>query len=334
LFFAALYSVTREPKYRELSLGCLEPMLRYLRSTALESLSTFPRTIGLGVASGLGSIIYTCTTISRLLDASELMPSAVRLADLVTPDLIESARKYDLFDGLSGLCVALCVLLEHTSEPAIKDKLQLCGDKLIREHTSNVAHRDSGKALDEGSVTGFARGHAGVGYALIRLYEACAEPAFLAAADGLINCESTATFAHNNPTWCDGSSGLGVAQLHLLNHLDRPSVATELARTIAHVCASTAPEYDHLCCGALGRSEFLLFAGLSPGRNDLINTARSRVGSVLQRHEKTDRFALPGNGDVIVDRYFPGFFQGVAGIGYSLLRACEPEKLPCVLAYQ
>jgi lantibiotic modifying enzyme len=45
-------------------------------------------------------------------------------------------------------------------------------------------------------------------------------------------------------------------------------------------------------------------------------------------------------GGVALDPLLPrqvqhfGFFQGTAGLGYSLLRMARPEQLPCVLLWQ
>jgi len=38
--------------------------------------------------------------------------------------------------------------------------------------------------------------------------------------------------------------------------------------------------------------------------------------------------------NVSVDIFNPGFFQGLSGIGYGLLRLAEPEKLDSVLIFE
>ena len=86
---------------------------------------------------------------------------------------------------------------------------------------------------------------------------------------------------------------------------------------------------DHLCCGNLGRTDFLLTAGLRLGRPELTRLARDRAATVLARSEARGGFAwLSGD-----DSVNPGLFQGIAGIGYQLLRLAEPAAQSSVLLW-
>ena len=101
----------------------------------------------------------------------------------------------------------------------------------------------------------------------------------------------------------------------------------EVEATVATTLAAGPQPTDFPCCGNFGRFELLLEAGLALNRPDLISTARDRAAQRLTA--TAAGFAWPVGGDA--DN--PGFFQGIAGIGYQLLRHCEPERLPSVLRW-
>ena len=86
---------------------------------------------------------------------------------------------------------------------------------------------------------------------------------------------------------------------------------------------------DHLCCGNLGRTDFLLTAGLRLGRPELTGLARDRAATVLARSEARSGFTWLSGDDSIN----PSLFQGIAGIAYQLLRLAKPAALPSVLLW-
>ena len=63
-----------------------------------------------------------------------------------------------------------------------------------------------------------------------------------------------------------------------------------------------------------------------------MDAALARATVVVQRARRTGRYyllpRLPGA------VYSPGFFQGTAGIGYTLLRLACPARLPAVLLWE
>ena len=100
----------------------------------------------------------------------------------------------------------------------------------------------------------------------------------------------------------------------------RIDLENALNTTRAHPLQSV----DHLCCGNMGRADILLEAGRQLARPELIAAAR---GITLEGAYQL----LPG---LPKEALFPGFFQGSAGIGYTLLRQAFPDQLPCVLAWR
>ena len=92
-------------------------------------------------------------------------------------------------------------------------------------------------------------------------------------------------------------------------------------------------EADHLCCGNFGRIDFLLEAGTRLDRWHLIGDARHLASEIVAgRATKCGKFQLYAEAPGLPAN--PSFFQGTAGIGYTLLRLAELGRLPCVLLWQ
>ncbi len=89
---------------------------------------------------------------------------------------------------------------------------------------------------------------------------------------------------------------------------------------------------DHLCCGAFGRVETLFTAGRVLSRPDLTALASALAARVVATaRQQGSYFLFSGMPD---ETYSPGFFQGVSGIGYELLRLAYPDILPSVLVWE
>src|SRR5436305_2153016 len=129
--------------------------------------------------------------------------------------------------------------------------------------------------------------------------------------------------------WCHGAAGIGLARIGCLDLLDDAEFAGEIEAALAITRAARPLVRDHLCCGNLGRTDFLLTAGLRLSRPGLTALAREQATSALVRAHARGGFLWLGGDDSIN----PGLFQGIAGIGYQLLRLAEPAVIPSVLLW-
>jgi lantibiotic modifying enzyme len=141
--------------------------------------------------------------------------------------------------------------------------------------------------------------------------------------------ETSQTEGRGVCAWCRGSAGVGLARLGCRDLSDDTDFAGEIEAALAATRDAPMALVDHLCCGELGRNDFLLTAGLRLDRPDLVQLARDRAAAVLARAEERGGFVWR-HGD---DSLNPGLFQGVAGIGYQLLRLRDPAALPSVLLW-
>lgn len=89
---------------------------------------------------------------------------------------------------------------------------------------------------------------------------------------------------------------------------------------------------DILCCGNMSRAELLLTAADVLARPDLRTLARTHVAQMNARAAHAGGWVLhPSLPRALLN---PGFFTGTSGIGYMLLRAVHPERLPPVLLWK
>jgi lantibiotic modifying enzyme len=68
-------------------------------------------------------------------------------------------------------------------------------------------------------------------------------------------------------------------------------------------------------------------------RANLVDAAKAVAVQVTSRAREQQRFVLPTT-PFQYSVFTPGFFRGLSGIGYQLLRIAYPERLPSVLSFE
>ncbi len=320
-------------------------MSKPTQDTDPNSQRKFTKQIGIGGATGLGSIVYTLVRISQFLNEPQLLDIASQGALLITQESIASDRQFDTIAGSAGAILGLLSLYQASSDPAILDRATALGYHLLINRTKSDSGFRAWATLEGKLATGFSHGAAGIAYALLRLYKITQETVFLEAAEEAIAYErslfspSTGNWQdvrENKPTfmtsWCHGAPGIGLGRLGGLEILDTPEIRQEIAAAINTTQQFGLQNLDHLCCGNFGRMEVLLLATSKLSHPELWNTVQKQAAWLVARAKQVGAFylfpELPG------DVYNPGFFQGTAGIGYELLRLAYPESLPSVLLWE
>jgi len=305
----------------------------------------------IGVGSGIGSMVYGLTIIGALLGDATSIDLARMAARSIAPHRIARDTALDVISGAAGAILGLLAFYKVSHDPDILDLATACGDRLLQTAISG----DQGlswRAPDGRVYTGFAHGVAGIAYALGRLFDVTGERRFgRASADGYRYVASRyLDTAQNWPVlgepiegvpglgpsmtaWCHGAPGVTLAislgsadtvYAKLLDQLEPSLKTTALASP--HMA-------DHLCCGNMGRCESLFTTGRRLMRREAVEGSRRLARVVIARARKAGHFCLAANG--FEYRIFdPGFFRGVSGIGYTLLRLAAPSSLPSVAAFE
>lgn len=347
LFLAALDRVKGDNQLHDLALGAIQSLRKFLLCANADSAQRFVRAIGIGGASGLGSIIYCLVKMSQFLKERALLEDAQRAANLIAPEVIAADRQFDVMAGAAGAILGLLALHDETGEPAVLEKAIACGQHLLAHRISVDGSPRAWKNFEEKPLTGFSHGAAGIAYALLRLYSVTHLCAYKEASVEGIAYERSVfkTSAANWPdfrsfaqqgdepgfmvSWCHGAPGIGLGRLGSLEFLNTEEIRQDIEAALQTTYKYSLHGVDHLCCGNFGRIEVLLVAAKTLGREELFKTAHLQASMAVARAEQEGAYQLFGNLPTSV--FSPSFFQGTAGIGYGLLRLAYSKILPSVL---
>ena len=299
LFLAAYAAVENHAAARSLAFEALGP-LRTSRPPQ-----------GIGGMAGAGSRIYVLTRAADLLGERSLLEDARRAAGAVTSEAIAADRQYDVLTGAAGALLGLLALFERTADADVLGSAIACGEHLLA-HRENGAWRAAGERVP---LTGFSHGAAGIAYSLVRLHGITKRQAYLDAAIEATAYERGLGAHAARGSWCNGAPGIAAARFASLG--EHAPAEWERDAEAALETIEGLLDVDHVCCGNFGRVETLLVAGRRGRAERLAAAALSRG---------TPRLFLNLARHVIT----PGFFQGTAGIGYTLLRLRHPQ-LPSVV---
>ncbi|MFK7692788.1 type 2 lanthipeptide synthetase LanM family protein [Paenibacillus sp. HJGM_3] len=344
LLHAALYRSSGDRRAREETLAALRLLRRRLAERDADDDPLARMTIG--GFSGLGSIVYTLVRISQMIGEPSLLREATAAAELVTDVKIAADIRLDLMDGAAGALLSLLALHQATGEAEHLRLAKRCGEHLLTSRTKLPAGHEVWQ-VDGKALAGFSHGAAGIAYALLKLHQAAPDPRLVEAAVEAIRYERD-LFDHVRgvwpdlregaedgaglvDAWCNGAAGIGLARLAGLAALDNPDIRREIDLALDIVYPQRRDyDKDCVCCGQMGRAELLLSASLKLGRGDLAGEARRRALRFA------DKYGRPSSEDDCSLTLYeePSFFQGIAGIGYELLRFRSPELLPNVLVLE
>ncbi|MEM8997465.1 MAG: type 2 lanthipeptide synthetase LanM, partial [Acidobacteriota bacterium] len=336
VFSAELARLSAHGDVRALADRALESARRRLRRRK-------PEAVDLGGFSGLGGWIYALTLLGDRWTSAELLDEAEEAAAGVVAGL-ERDRGLDVIAGSAGCIGGLLAL--HVKRPTseILDAAVACGDHLL----ARAIDQEHGLGWPTGEadrpLTGFAHGTAGYAWALGRLATVCGEPRFREASRKALAYERALFLSDRDNwpdlrtnrqvdgewvsfhAWCHGSPGIGLGRLGLLDGADDPELTAEIRAAVRSTAAQGFSGSHCLCHGQLGNLELLQLA------SDRLDdpTARSALAGhrarLIQDMEKGD-YRCGASCQVEL----PGLMNGLAGIGYALLRLADPEGVPSVL---
>lgn len=345
LFLAAYANVTGDTVASKLSVEGLAPLRSHLKGANAARLA---RGLGLGGASGLGSIVYALSAIGDLLGKDELLTDALRAAGLFTDELIAADRVFDVIGGSAGGILGLLKVHRLSGDADALARATECGRHLLLNRVRDDRNSGMWSGLGIGCrpLTGISHGAAGFGYALASLHQATGREDFAAAARDCIEFENRFFSAvHVNwpdlrqevcaqswpCQWCYGAGGIGLARIATsrCGYHDSVTLRADIVHAVKCTERAWPSSVDTLCCGNLGNIEFLDEAGIFLNNRDLRNEAEQRVLRIVAEAKRTGDYRW-GGGE---KQFNLGLFRGLAGIGYTMLRRISPN-IPNVLIWE
>lgn len=253
----------------------------------------------------------------------------------------------DVLVGAAGSLVVLGQLARQL--PALREPAQAVAARHLCDVLDAAQEQDSGLAWPvNGELNvGFAHGASGIGLALTDYAnwstESPAAAAALAAATAAeqwvessfepgvgnwpdLRASNDAGFS---TSWCNGSTGIGVASAA------GAALATptggwrrDLRRALSSAFPDGLGHGQGLCHGDLAVAELLHLAGTAVGEYPLQERA-VQVAAMVALQLRRDRGIARLDWDQPLD--VPGLMHGVAGIGYQMLRLLHPNVVPSLL---
>jgi type 2 lantibiotic biosynthesis protein LanM len=352
LFLAAHGAVSGHTPSTELALAGLAHIRRNLNS---RSAARFARSLGIGAATGLSSIVYGFCVIAKCAGNVVLLQEAERAAQLFTDELITADKQLDVMGGAAGAILALLRLHRDTQSDVALARAIRCGEHLLaQDRIGHARHRSwIGQGFGGSPLNGMSHGAAGFAYALASLAAASGREQFADAAAECIAFEDQTydPARHNWPDlrvpgqpvwpcqWCHGAPGIGLARLAIGRRIGANAaldaklggtlVATDINNALESVKQAWPGQFDTLCCGTLGGIEFLCEAADRAGAGEINELAARRLAAVLNSAAATGDYRWNSG-----KRQFNlGLFRGLAGVGYTVLRRID-RSLPNVLVWE
>lgn len=341
LFLSAVSKMTAKPEFETLARAALKSVTIAIADHSDQLLRR-----GIGAGVGAAAAVYSLARIGHLLGDEGFIDAAEELAAFIPFESVQAEPVIDVLTGSAGYLIALLVLYKLRPASAwLLTRAMACGN-IILDRRTHATYGLQAWEIQGALQTGFAHGAAGISYALHQLYAATGEKTLLAAAREACEYEDTVySETHSDwadvlqgstePSifrnrWCRGAPGIGLARLGMLVTTDDDLFRRDAMRSIAKVKSSYPTKLDFPCCGVTGWVELLVFAGQVLHSKSLHEEAIRLAQFVCRRAQLCGRYGLGDD----VPPGTPCFHQGLAGIGYELLRVAYPEKLPSALLWE
>ena len=347
LFLAAYAKQFQDDNAKELALKALASLRQQIYAPTA---ARWARSLGIGGASGLGSVLYALTNISVLLDDPTLLEDAMQVSRLYTDELIDADQTLDVIAGSAGGILSLLALYRLTQSKEVLAKAIRCGEHLLKTPRVGEEGRRSwvGLGLGDTILNGISHGAAGFELALSSLAIASGRQDFMDAAKECYAFEAANydSEEHNWPDlrddedgkpmkawvcqWCHGAPGIGLSRIGGVKFgADLNPVAEDIKNAAVCVKDNWPNRVDTLCCGTMGSIEFLNEAGKLLSDQNITSLANQRLVEIFATRQENGDYSWPVGGT----EFNLGLFRGASGVGYTLLRRLNPT-LPNILIWE
>jgi len=340
LFLSEMFTRTGHARYREIA----REALRF----SAARLDRIPASFRQGFYSGRVGVAFALARGGELLGEPELSLDAARELDLRAADENDAI----LLDVISGAAGSIPPLLWLARSGARADLSALA--EQLAERIVAAADRDpSGWKWGDGAtgfhshrpLTGYGHGAAGIGLALMELFEVTGDARYLDAGRGAFRYENSVfsptrdnwpdfrysaeagDLGHFGVAWCLGAPGIGLSRLRAMQ-IDptvpehRGDAETALRTVRRRLADSVDPGVEDfsLCHGWAGLGDFALLAASGLGSTDA-----SCLATEIAERGASVNAGSPGQWHGgLLRGVNPSLMLGLAGIGQFYLRLADP----------
>lgn len=315
IFFAMLYSMTKEVRYRDI-FGLIRGQLFRYTDHCQENK---PMTQATGLFAGEASLVYTYLLLYDIFSDDVYLDYAEKHCK-VLERLYAEDKNQDLLAGNAGAIIAIVKLYELNMNKELLNLAVRMGNRLIEQAISvenGIGWRIEG---EEQLLAGLSHGASGFLVAFAYLYRITKDSRYLGIMEDILNFEddlydeeannwmdrrtfegTSANKYVDTVAWCHGAAGILVARCKL-RELCPEFEANRVQKDIEHAqrkLASAAKMNSNcLCHGAVG--------------NHLIDSWSQGIKPSKRNFDYIERVTLR-------ELYNAGLMTGVSGVGYGLL---------------
>jgi hypothetical protein len=349
LFLAQLFAITGDLTVRRTALGGIWQALERAEAEALHR--------RLGFYTGWAGLAFVAARLSGLLGEDALLDRARQLV-YSAAKVDDDAREFDLLAGSAGTIAGLVALRDILGAPFCLDFAARLADELLQAADKSPAGYswESSGLPAKSRLTGFSHGTAGIGYALLELFQATDASKYREAAIQAFQYERYwfDAGAGNWPDfrrapargkrdkrqrsfvthWCHGAPGIAVSRLRAYEHMGdemckaEALTALHTTREALELALQSGPGDFSLCHGLAGNAEVLCYGvrvlGPERAQDEALAAAVAHVG--MERYATQPGSTSPGE----TGGETPSLMIGLAGIGYFYLRLSDPA-IPSIL---
>lgn len=348
LFMAALYKITREEKYLEITKRGMNGIIKTLEK-CLSIKNEMEKETVIGAYTGETSNLFTLIVIGDIIgeDYTELCSKILSN----TINVVDKDENFDVVAGAAG-----CILQTYNVvgrkglEKKSIELISKCADYLIVKATKKDDMMMWKPQIASNALAGYSHGAAGIALALIKAGEILGKIEYFIAAEKALNYERSLYVEKEKnwadiralggvtnysqgiipATWCHGAPGILMSRIIMLEYIKEEKAIKKIKKEIEVSLETTIfkgfGKSHCLCHGDLGNIDILLQASNYSDKEKINNVVYSYLDANISKF-KLGRYkcGLPGQNNT------PSLMIGLAGIGYEFLKIYD-SSLPSVLS--